>query len=110
MFTKNINRRIKLLYLVMLIPLFLIIVKVFYIQVFEYKKLNNLAKNLWSRNLSIEADRGKILDRNGEELANNLTTTSLVLIPNQIKDKKKTTRELAKVLKLKNRYYDFKNI
>lgn len=98
MFTKSINKRIKLTFILMLIALFLVIVKVFYIQVFEYKKLNKLASDLWSRNLEIEADRGKILDRNGVVLADNLTTSSLVLIPNQMKDKKKVTKELSSIL------------
>lgn len=81
-----------------IIVFIVIILKVFYIQVFEYDKLNNLAHDLWSRNLPIEADRGKIYDRNGVVLADNITTTSLVLIPNQIKDKKTTTEKLAKIL------------
>ena len=98
MFLKNINKRIKILFLICLIPLFLIVFKVFYIQVFEYKKLKTKANDLWSRNLTIEADRGKILDRNGVVLADNLTTTSLVLVPNQIKDKEKVTKELSKIL------------
>ena len=98
MFLKSINKRIKILFLVFLIPLFLIVFKVFYIQVFEYKKLNSLSHDLWSRNLSIEADRGKILDRNGIVLVDNITTTSLVLVPNQIKDKKNTTKKLANIL------------
>ena len=106
MFIKEIDKRIKILFLIMLIPLLLIIVKVFYIQVFEYKRLNTLANSLWSRNLEIEADRGKILDRNGIVLADNLTTTSLILIPNQIKDKKKVTKELANILKIS--YSDMK--
>ena len=100
MFINHINRRIKIIFLVLLIPFILIVVKVFYIQVFEYKKLNTKAKDLWSRNLVIEADRGKILDRNGVVLADNLTTASLVLIPNQIKDKEKTTKELSKILEV----------
>ena len=98
MFTKSINKRIKIIFILMLIALFLVIVKVFYIQVFEYKKLNKLASDLWSRNLEIEADRGKILDRNGVVLSDNLTTSSLVLIPNQMKDKKKVTKELSSIL------------
>ena len=98
MFFKSKDKKIKIVFLIMSLLLLLIIVKVTYIQVFQYKKLNVLANELWSRNLSIEADRGKILDRNGEVLADNLTTASLVLIPNQIKDKDKTTKELAKVL------------
>lgn len=98
MFFKEKDKKIKILFLAMISLLLLVIIKVIYIQVFQYKKLNLLANNLWSRNLSIEADRGKILDRNGEVLADNLTTTSLVLIPNQIKDKEKTTKELSKIL------------
>ncbi len=98
MFTKEINKRIKIIFLFSLIPLLLIIIKVFYIQVFDYKNLKEFASDLWSRNLNIEGDRGKILDRNGVVLADNLTTTSLVLIPNQIKDKDKTTKELSKIL------------
>lgn len=98
MFLKNINKRIKILFLIMLIPLISVIIRVFYIQVFEYKKLNTLANDLWSRNLELAADRGKILDRNGEVLVDNLTTTSLVLIPNQITDKEKVTEELSKIL------------
>ena len=98
MFTKKINKRIKIIFLISLIPLTLIILKVFYIQVFDYNKLKESANDLWSRNLNIEEDRGKIFDRNGNVLADNLTTTSLVLIPNQIKDKEKTTSELSKIL------------
>lgn len=76
----------------------MVIFKVFYVQVFDYKKLSSLASDLWSRNLPIEASRGKILDRNGIVLADNVTTTSLVLVPNQIKNKREVTNELAKIL------------
>lgn len=98
MFFKKIDERIKVAFLIMLLLFILIIGRVFYIQVFDYKKLNEYAQDLWSRELPIEADRGLILDRNGVVLADNLTTTSLVLIPNQIKDKQKTTESLAKIL------------
>lgn len=98
MFFKKIDERIKITFLVMLILFIFIILRVFYIQVFDYKKLNEYASDLWSRDLPIEANRGLILDRNGVVLADNLTTTSLVLIPNQIKEKEKATEELAKIL------------
>ena len=77
---------------------FLVIIKVFYIQVISYKKLNKLASSLWNRNLPIEANRGKIYDTNGKVLADNKTTVSLVLVPNQIKNKKLVSKELAKIL------------
>ena len=79
--------------------LFLLIIgKVFYIQVISYKKLNKLAASLWNRNLPIEANRGKIYDSTGEVLATNKTTVSLVLVPNQIKNKKVVAEELSKIL------------
>lgn len=98
MFIKNINKRIKIILLLFGFILLMVIFKVFYVQVFDYKKLSNLASDLWSRNLPIEASRGKILDRNGIVLADNVTTTSLVLVPNQIKNKREVTNELAKIL------------
>lgn len=98
MFFKKIDERIKVLFLIILILFIFIIIRVFYIQVIEYKKLNKYAKDLWSRDLPIEADRGLILDRNGVVLADNLTTTSLILIPNQIKNKEETTNLLANIL------------
>lgn len=90
--------RIKIFILAAIFIFIVVILKVFYIQVFEYDKLNKLASDLWSRNLPIEADRGKIYDRNGIILADNITTTSLVLIPNQIKNKREVTEKLAEIL------------
>lgn len=98
MFIKNINKRIKIMLLLFGFVLLMVILKVFYVQVFDYKKLSNLASDLWSRNLPIEASRGRILDRNGVVLADNVTTTSLVLVPNQIKNKKEVCEKLAEVL------------
>lgn len=97
-FNKNIHFRIKIVMSIILFFFVLIIGKVFYIQVFSYEKLNNYATSLWSRNLPIEANRGKIYDRNGVVLADNVTTTSLVLIPNQIVDKEKTAELIAPIL------------
>ncbi len=98
MFYKNIHIRIKLVFIGIILVFLLIIFKVFYIQVFSYKKLNSLAEDLWNRNLPIESDRGKIYDRFGTVLADNKTTVSLVLIPNQIKEKERAVKELASIL------------
>ena len=95
---KKADQKIKLFIIIVFFVFIVVILKVFYIQVFDYDKLNSLASDLWSRNLPIEADRGKIYDRNGVVLADNITTTSLVLIPNQIKNKKEVTEKLAKIL------------
>ena len=98
MFFKNINSRMKVVLIFLIFLFILVILKVFYIQVIDYEKLNKFAEGLWSRNLPVKADRGVIYDRNGGVLADNLTTTSLVLIPNQIKDKKEVAKKLSKIL------------
>ena len=98
MFTKITNRRIKIIFILMSFMFLLIVFKVLWIEVIDYNKLSKYAESLWSRELPVEADRGKITDRNGVVLADNVTTTSLVLIPNQIKDKEKTTKELSDIL------------
>lgn len=98
MFHYTIQKRIKfVLYLIILIFI-IIIFRIFYIQVFSKTKLDDLANNLWSRNLPILADRGNITDRNGVILAGNITTTSLIVVPVQIKNKEEVAENLAKIL------------
>ncbi|MBQ9834104.1 MAG: stage V sporulation protein D [Bacilli bacterium] len=98
MFFNDIHTRIRYVFLVVICLILIVIVRVFVIQVFQYDKLSTLADSLWSRKLPIAADRGLIVDRNGKELATNITTTSLVLIPNQIADKKAVSKDLAEIL------------
>ena len=99
MFNKQIHKRIKILLLLIILAFIIIISKIFYIQVIEYKKLSNLANNLWSRNLIIGANRGRILTNDNVTIASNLTTVSLVVVPNQIKNKDDIIKDLAKILK-----------
>ena len=98
MFFNTIHKRIKIFFLFVIIMFITIFGKVIYLQVFKYNKLKNGANDLWSRELPIEGDRGIIYDRNLEPLATNLTTTSLVLIPNQIKDKELVSSKLSEIL------------
>ena len=98
MFQTMQNNRIKLIFLIVVLVFIIIIIRVFCLQVVEYRKLNTLAENLWSRNLPVGADRGRILDRHGKIIAGNVTTSSLVLIPNQIKNKEEVSKNLAEVL------------
>lgn len=98
MFFKKIDSRIKIVLVAIIFAFIVIILRVGYVQLFDYKKLKNKADDLWSRNLPIAANRGVITDRNGVVLADNITTTSLVLIPNQIKDPNYASNELSKIL------------
>lgn len=98
MFKNKIHTRVRVVFLAVLLIFLVVISKVFYIEVIEYNKLSKLAGNLWSRNLPITADRGNIYDRNGKVIATNITTTSLVFIPNQITDKEAVARDISKIL------------
>ena len=98
MFFNSIHIRMRVVFVVVCVLLLLIVGRVFYIQVFKYNKLNSLAESLWSRELPITADRGEIRDRNGNVLATNITTTSLVVIPNQIQNKEEVAEKLASIL------------
>lgn len=98
MFNKKIDSRIKLIFLFFISFFVVIFLRVVYIEMIDYKKLNSLALDLWSRDLPIEANRGLILDRNGVILADNITTTSLVLVPSQIKNKEEVCKTLSSIL------------
>ncbi len=98
MFYKTIHARIKIIVIGCSVLLTAILLRILFIQLIEYEELNKLAKDLWNRNLPIEADRGLIYDRNGVVLADNVTTTSLVIVPNQIKDKGAVSKALSEIL------------
>lgn len=98
MFQYKQNYRIKIVYLLVLLVFILIIIKIFYIQVIEYDKLSVLANDLWSRNLTVSSDRGKIYDRNGKIIVDNETTVSLYLVPNQIVNKEEVAKVLSSIL------------
>ena len=103
MFQKIKQKRIIITFLVVIFFALAITIRILYVQIFSYNNLNKLANNLWQRNLPITADRGRILDRNGKVLATNVTTTTIYVVPNQIKNKEEVAQKLAEVL---NANYD----
>ncbi len=98
MFFNDIHIRIRFTFLVVIIILLLVIGKVFYIQVISYNKLSKITEDLWSRKMTINAPRGDIVDRNGNILATSLVTTTIYVVPNQIKDKEKVAKDIAEIL------------
>jgi len=73
----------------------IIIVKLFYLQVFSHQFSSN-----YLQNKKIEPERGKIYDRNLEPLALNQTTYLLYVEPQKIKDFTKTVKNINEVLKI----------
>jgi stage V sporulation protein D (sporulation-specific penicillin-binding protein) len=87
--------------LVMGILIFAVIdVRLGYVQFFMGDKLTSWAKDSWSRNIPFEPERGKILDKNGVELATNQSAPTVFVVPRQITDPAKTAEKLAAALNL----------
>lgn len=69
-----------------------------YVQFFLGNMLTDRAKDSWSRNITFEPERGKILDRNGVELATNKSAPTVFVVPRQIEKPAETAEKLAAVL------------
>jgi len=69
-----------------------------YVQFYMNGWLTRQALDSWSRQIPYEAERGDILDRNGEVLATNVSQPSVLVVPKQVRDPVKTAEKLARVL------------
>jgi stage V sporulation protein D (sporulation-specific penicillin-binding protein) len=73
-------------------------VRLGYVQFALGNMLTDRAKDSWSRNIPFQPERGKILDRNGVELATNKSAPSILVVPRQIENPAETAEKLANVL------------
>lgn len=77
-----------------------------FFMVFQSEYYSKKAEDLHVRERYIKAKRGKILDRNGVILADNVTVCNVSVIHNQIKEKEKVIEVLCKELKLSREYVE----
>lgn len=97
--------KINVLYGITLIIAFVLISRLFYLQIFKYKTFTERAQYSTSRISILVAPRGIIYDRNGKVLATNRQSISIVAYPNKLKTKEekiKVYRVLEKILKTKS--------
>ena len=74
--------------------------RVFYLQTIPQQNLARLKKNQYMAKISLLPQRGKILDRNGEELASSVSTRSLYADPSLIEHPRAVAKKLAKILNM----------
>ena len=87
------------------LALFLILVgRLVYLMVFQSDYYTEQAKQLHERERSIKAARGRILDANGNVIADNKTVCTISVIHNQIKDPDRIVEVLSKELDLSEEY------
>lgn len=94
----NFNKKLKIYKIFVFFVLFAIIAKLCYIQIVSYNKINNLANESWERSFPLEANRGIIYDSNLNELASNIASMSLYVIPSQIDDKQTVAKKISEIL------------
>jgi cell division protein FtsI (penicillin-binding protein 3) len=95
-----IERRIGLLFAVFLLALVVVIGRAAWIQGVKGGQLSADAQSQQSETLTVPAQRGAILDRNGNDLAVSEDAATIFATPYQVKDPEKASRQLARVLSL----------
>ena len=92
-----------LLFLLLLVGL---IGRLMFFMVFQSEYYSRKAEELHVRERYIKAKRGKILDRNGVVLADNVAVCNISVIHNQIKDKERVIDVLCEELGLSREYVE----
>lgn len=93
-----ISRRLFICLVAALLLFSVLIGRLAYVQLIRGEWLTEKAHQLWNREIPFEPMRGRILDRNGEVLADNVSAPSVLAIPAQIKEPKKVAAALGEVL------------
>ena len=98
------KRNLLLVLFVVTAGICILTVRIFYLMVPGSAGLAAAAKDLHERERSIKAERGKIYDRNGEVLADNMPVCTISVIHNQIMDAERVIEVLTKELELSEAY------
>ncbi|MCM0650417.1 stage V sporulation protein D [Clostridium swellfunianum] len=91
-----IKKRMLISFGILFLLFFLLIIRLFYVMVGQSEHLTKIAKEQWTSEVKIDAKRGRILDRNGLELAVSANVYRVDLDMNSLRqhlDEKGITRE-----------------
>jgi penicillin-binding protein 2 len=94
------SRRIIMLSLGAFVMFFLLLSRLWYLQVIDTDNLLDQSENNRLRFVPVAAPRGAILDRNGKVLVSNTPSFSVAVIPQDVKDKELLIDNLARYLNL----------
>lgn len=99
----TVRKRLILLLIIGLLVFITFIARLGYVQFVMGDWLYSQAQDTWSRNIPYEAQRGDIVDRNGIELATNASAPSVLVVPSQVQNPAKASRQLADILNMKQK-------
>src|SRR5699024_2800491 len=95
-----IKKRIIFTFFLFAFVIIAILIRLGYVQFVIGDDITDKATESWLRDITFRADRGNILDANGNELTKNISAPSVILIPRQITYKQQTAEHLASNLVL----------
>lgn len=79
---------------------FIMLVRLGYVQFVLGEEITEKAVETWLRDISFQPDRGLILDSKGRQLTTNVSAASVIVVPQQIRDKEKVANHLADILQI----------
>ncbi len=96
------NKRMGITLLILSSVFFFLFLRLFYIMVVKGGEYSALAEDQWTSEITVEAERGRILDRNGEELAVSAgvyrVDLDMITLRETMKTKRMTTDQVAEKL------------
>lgn len=75
-----------------------ILVRLLIVQVIQHSHLSEVAARQYTRHLTLPPERGRILDRHGNELATSVPVPSAYVIPQELENPEAAAQKVAKVL------------
>ena len=90
----KVKTRISTIFLCCILIFCCILGKLGYEQIFHHTDIMEKALSLWERDFTVAGLRGSILDKNGNVLAHDIPSTSVMVVPAQIQDADKTAQQL----------------
>jgi len=80
-----IKKRMLIIFSILFLLFFLLECRAFYIMMAQSERYKRIAKDQWTNSVKIDAKRGRILDRNGNELANSFSVYRVDLDMNTLR-------------------------
>ncbi|MHA7963772.1 stage V sporulation protein D [Paenibacillus sp. CAU 1782] len=94
----TVRRRLFLVMILAGIAFIALCARLGYVQLWKGSELAERAENSWRRDIPYAAKRGEVWDRNGVQLAYNVTTPTVWAIPVQVKEHEAVAGKLAPLL------------
>lgn len=94
----TVRKRLFIGFILIAIGFISLIGRLVYVQLWNGAELSEKAENSWRRNIPVTAKRGEILDRNGERLAYNVSSPTVMAVPAQVREPERTAEQLAPLL------------